>query len=201
MVYYGHATDPVTFGTLFLTYYLSIPVAVLLWFAISYEYIRKGNYRLKRLAGFLAVAVVITSLSGAGLLDEYLYLHVPYDEKITCFSSSCIMSSALVTEYGFNKEELEALGVPSFGVIHVYRLVDTGISYDLKLPKRLDHVVMTRPWLVLPVVDVYVYEVSQVNGTKQILNKEHYYLVWPMSPGGLLTEKLNFEFSVIIHSK
>ncbi|AJC72354.1 MAG: hypothetical protein J7K48_05355 [Thermococcus sp.] len=199
MVYYAHAADPFTFGMCFVLYYFSIPVAVLLWLWHNYVYIKKRKYRLKRLAVALLVAFFITSISGFVLLDQYLYLHTPYDEKITCFSSSCITSSALVTEYGFDKEELEAMGLPSFGIIRAYRLFDTGLSHDLKLPTKLNNVIMIRPWLILPVVDVYVYEMSQ-DGTKEIVDKKHYYLVWPVSPGGFLTEKFNFEFTVMINS-
>ncbi|EHR77395.1 hypothetical protein OCC_13001 [Thermococcus litoralis DSM 5473] len=195
MPYYAHATDPVTFGTFFVLYYATIPTVIFLWFWKYYYHIRKGNYHLKQLAILILLAFVITSFSGFKLLDQYFYIYSPVDEKITCYSSSCILSSPLITEYNFAREDFEKVGVPSIGFMRMYRVYDTGISHSLLSPKKLNHVVITRPLFFIPAIEVYVYSISE---DRRIAGRDKFYLIWPKSPGKLLTEKFDFKFSVMI---
>ncbi|MCD6373649.1 MAG: hypothetical protein J7L37_08940 [Thermococcus sp.] len=194
MVYYAHATDPVTFGTFFVLYYMTIPVALLLWFWKYYEYIRKKQYKLKELGVLILLAFMVTSFSGFMVLDQYLYLHTPFD-KMSCYTSSCVLSSPLMTEYGFAREDFEKLGVPSFGPMKIYRIYDTELSASLLLPKKLNYIVIVRPLIFLPVAELHVYEVSE---DRRLVKRETYYLVWPKSPGKFLTETFDAKFTVMI---
>ena len=193
MVYYEHATNPIVFGTLLSVYYFAVIVALIAWFWSSYQYIRKGKYRLKRLAGFLLIAIFLTSLSGARLLDKYLYLHSPVNSDF-CMTSSCVLSSTAVKTYNLNTTELKKLGVPSVGPMWVYALYDVGPSYRLGVQKPLRALVVVRPLLVVPAVEVYVYTFQSGHFT----GKQKFYVFWPKSPGAVLTEKLDFEFTVLI---
>jgi len=193
MVYYEHATTPIVFGALLSVYYFAMFVAVIAWFWSSYHYIRKGNYRLKRLAAYLLIAVFLTSLSGALMLGKYLYIHSP-DDGAFCMTASCVLSSRFLEEYNLNATELEKLGVPSVGPMWVYLLYDVGPSYRLGIPKRIQALVVVRPLILIPVVEVDVYPFAKGHFT----GRERFYLVWPQSPGGLLSEKLDFEFTVLI---
>ncbi|NJE54984.1 hypothetical protein E3E28_07175 [Thermococcus sp. 21S9] len=193
MVYYEHATTPIVFGALLSVYYFSIVVALIAWFWSSYQYIRKGNYRLKRLAGFLLIAIFITSLSGARLLDKYLYLHSPVNSDF-CMTSSCVLSSTGIKTYNLNTTELEKLGVPSVGPMWVYTIYDVGYSARLGIKKLFAGLVIVRPLLVVPAVEVYVYTFH--NG--HFVEKQKFYVFWPQSPGDVLTKKLDFEFTVLV---
>ncbi|USS39859.1 hypothetical protein NF865_05620 [Thermococcus aggregans] len=194
MVYYAHATDPVTFGTFFVLYYVTIPVVLLIWFWKYYVYLRKGQYKLKQLGILILLAFVVTSFSGFKVLDQYLYLYSPV-EKMTCYSSSCVLSLPLITEYGFAKEDFEKFGVPSLGFMRIYRIYDIELSASLLTPKKLNYVVIARPLIFIPVTELHVYEVSE---DKRLVKKETFYLVWPKSPGKFLTEKFDAKFSVMI---
>ncbi|ACS90740.1 MULTISPECIES: hypothetical protein [Thermococcus] len=194
MVYYAHATDPVTFGTFFVLYYVIIPAVLLTWFWKYYVYIKKRQYKLKQLGVLILLAFILTSFSGFKVLEQYLYLYSPV-EKMTCYSSSCVLSSPLVTEYGFVREDFEEFGVPSLGFMRIYRIYDTELSASLLTPKKLNYVVIARPLLFLPVTELHVYEVSE---NKRLVTKDKFYLVWPKSPGKFLTEKFDAKFSVMI---
>ncbi|WCN29578.1 hypothetical protein [Thermococcus kodakarensis] len=196
VVYFEHATDPVTFGLFMVLYYASIPLAIIVWAFKYYPYIQKREYHLKELGAFLLLAFMVTSFSGYSLLNQYLYLHSPFD-SISCYTSSCVLSSALTSEYGFSEEELKSYGLPSVGVMTVFRISDVVVSKSLLKPKRLNNIVITRAWLILPVVDVYVYHVS-TGPTKRIVGKERFYFVWPLSPGSFLSEKFDADFTVLI---
>ena len=193
MVYYEHATNPIVFGTLLSVYYFALLVAVIAWFAGSYQYIRKGNYRLRRLASFLVIAIFLTSLSSARILDKYLYIHSPLNNDF-CMTSSCVLSSTGVTTYHLNTTELERPGVPRVGPMWVYTIYDVGPSYRLGIKKPLRALVVVRPLLVVPAVEVNVYTFQN----RHFLEKQKFYVVWPQSPGSVLTEKLDFEFTVLI---
>jgi len=194
MVYYAHATDPVMFGMFFVLYYVAIPVTLLVWFWKYYNYIKKGQYRLKQLSILILLTFIVTSFSGFKILDQYLYIYSPV-EKITCYSSSCVLSSSLITKYGFVREDFEEFGVPSLGFMRIYRIYDTELSASLLTPKKLNYVVIARPLLFLPVTELHVYEVSE---NKRLVSKDKFYLVWPKSPGKFLTEKFDAKFSVMI---
>ncbi len=193
VVYYAHATNPVTFGTLLLAYYLSIPVAVILWFATSYGHIRKGNLRLKRLALYLFLAFITTSLSAYKMASIYFYIHSP-GEGYFCLTSSCVLSSSLLREYRIDPQTLESHGVPSFGPMAVYRVYDTGKTPTLGLQVRMDYLVIIRPMMVLPSAEVDVYHLSKGRAVK----REKFYITWPSSPGGVLTNRLGAKFTVFI---
>ncbi|MDI3476289.1 MAG: hypothetical protein PWQ79_1941 [Thermococcaceae archaeon] len=196
MVYFEHATNPIIFGMFIVLYYMSIPLAILAWAFKYYEYIRKGKYHLRELGIFILLSFVVTSFSGYSLLNQYLYIHSPFD-SISCYTSSCILSSPLTTEYGFSEEELKKHGVPSVGVMTAFRIFDVELSKSLLKPKKLDYIVITRPWIILPIVDVYVYQVSP-DSQKKIVKKERFYFIWPSSPGNFLSEKFDAEFTVMI---
>jgi hypothetical protein len=193
MVYYAHGTTPVIFGLLISLYYFSIPAALVLWYALSRPYIRKGNYRLKRLAALLLLAFFTTSLAGQQIIDKYLYIHSPVDPDF-CLSSSCVTSFEPLQRYHIDTENLEELGLPSSGPMWVYFLNDVGPSHSLGLNKRLKSLVVVRPLLFIPVVEVNTYEISG----KTVTGRSRFYVVWPVSPGKVLTEKFDFEFTVII---
>jgi len=193
MVYYEHATNPIVFGTLLSVYYSAIIVAVIWWFATSYQYIRKGKYKLKKLAALILLAIFLTSYSGARLLDKYLYIHSPRESDF-CMTSSCVFSFPAVKEYGLNTTELERLGVPAVGPMWVYLLYDAGPSYRLGIQKQLRALVIVRPLLLVPAVEVYVYPFKDGH----FLEKQKIYVVWPQSPGTILTRQLDFEFTVLI---
>ncbi|WP_297062808.1 hypothetical protein [Thermococcus sp.] len=193
MVYYEHATNPVVFGTLLTVYYSAMIIAVVAWFWSSYQYIQKGNYQLKKLVGFILIAVFLTSLSGARLLDKYLYLHSPINNDF-CMTSSCVLSSEGIKTYNLNTTELERLDVPSVGPMWVYPLYDVGPSYSLGINKQIKALVVVRPLLIVPAVEVVVY---QFRGT-HFTGKQKFYVVWPQSPGNVLSKKLDFHFTVLI---
>ncbi|AMQ19174.1 hypothetical protein [Thermococcus peptonophilus] len=194
MVYYAHGTTPVIFGLLISLYYFSIPAALALWFALSKPYISKGDYRLKRLAVLLLLAFFVTSLAGEQAIDKYLYIHSPVSPEF-CLSSSCVTSFEPLQRYHVDTENLEELGIPSYGPMWVYFLNDVGPTHSLGLNKRLEALVVVRPLLLLPVVEVNSYEISR--GGK-IIGRDRFYVVWPISPGNVLTERFDFEFTVII---
>lgn len=193
MVYYAHGTTPVIFGLLLALYYFSIPAALALWFALSRPYIKKGNYRLKRLATLILLAFFITSLAGGQIIDKYFYIHSPVSPGF-CFSSSCVTSFDPLQRYHVDTGNLEELGVPSVGPMWVYFLNDVGPSYSLGLNKKLEAFVVVRPLLFLPVVEVNAYEISR----GKITGRDRFYVLWPVSPGGVLTEKFDFKFTVLI---
>ncbi|MBP1912065.1 hypothetical protein [Thermococcus stetteri] len=193
MVYYAHGTTPVIFGLLISLYYFSIPAALALWFALSMPYIKKGNYRPKLLAALLILAFFITSLAGGQAIDKYLYIHSPASPEF-CLSSSCVTSFKPLQRYHVDTKDLEELGVPSYGPMWAYFLNDVGPTHSLGLNKRLKALVVVRPLLLVPVVEVNAYEISD----GKITGRDKFYVVWPVSPGKVLTEKFDFEFTVII---
>ncbi len=193
MVYYAHGTTPVVFGSLLVIYYVSIPMALLLWFAFSRPYIKKGTYRAKTLVSLLMLSFLITSLAGSQILDKYLYIHSPVDPGF-CVSSSCVSSFDALERYHIDSEALKTLGIPSYGLMWVYFLNDVGPTHSLGLNKRLRYLVVVRPLLIVPVVEVNAYRISH----GKIADRERFYVVWPMSPGKVLTEEFDFEFTVLI---
>ncbi|WP_297499530.1 hypothetical protein [Thermococcus sp.] len=193
MVYIEHATNPVIFGTLLVIYYFSIPMAFLFWYGSSYRYIKKRNFRLKRLLAYLLLAFILTGLSAYKITSIYFYIHSPAEGEF-CLSSSCVLSSGLLHEYGVNTETLEAVGLPSYGPMMVYRIYDVGTNITLGLPVRMNYVVIIRPLLILPLVEVNVYYIS---GRKAILRKT-FYVTWPSFPGDTITRALDVRFTVLI---
>jgi len=193
MVYYVHTTNPVAFGTLFVVYYVAFFVAVIAWFWRYNAYIRKGYYHLKQLAALLLLASIVTALMGAGLVGKYLYLHSPTDPQF-CMTSSCVLSSKPVSYYPGLSDSLKKYGLPSFGPMWVYFVQDVGPSHSLGLNKRIEFVAVVRPLLPLPVVEVSVYNVT----SGRVTGAEKFYIIWPQSPGAVLTRKLDFEFTVLV---
>ena len=193
MVYLEHATTPAIFGALLVLYYLSIPVALVAWYWRSHAYIRKGNFRLKRLLLYLLLAFVVTSLSAYKIASIYFCIHSPEEGQL-CLTSSCILSSPLLEEYKIDSGTLESLGVPSFGLMTVYRVYDTGKNVTLGLPVRMNYVVIIRPLVILPSAEVNVYYVS---GGRAV-GREKFYIAWPASPGGVITKRLGVRFTVLI---
>jgi len=164
MVYYTHATNPITFGTLFVVYYGVIFVAIIAWFWRYYAYIRKGRYHLKQLAAYLIVAFLITSLAGAAIAGKYLYLHSPLEPQF-CMTSSCVLSSHPVERYGLNETGLKEAGIPKLGPMWVYIVYDRGVRNEVIMEKELRALVIVRPLLLVPVVEVSVYHFSGENVT------------------------------------
>ncbi|WP_297551332.1 hypothetical protein [Thermococcus sp.] len=195
MVYYEHTTTPVIFGFFFVLYYLAIPSALVLWYARSYNYIRKRNFMLKRLSTYLLVAFFITSLSAYKLTSIYLYLHSPSPGAL-CLTSSCVVSSDPVVRYNLSINDLERAGVPSIGPMTVYRIYDTASSKELGLPTRMNYLVVVRALLVVPAVEVISYNVS---GTR-VVGKKSFYVVWPFSPGKVLEDNFGVRFTVLVFS-
>lgn len=193
MVYFEHATTPVIFGALLFVYYFSIPIALIAWYWGSYTYIRKGNFRLKRLLLYLLLAFVITSLSAYKIASTYFYIHSPGEGQL-CLTSSCVLSSPLLKEYGIEPKTLGSLGVPSFGIMTFYRIYDTGRNATLGLPVRMNYVVVIRPVVILPSAEVSVYYIS---GKRAVVRKK-FYITWPSSPGGVITSRLGVRFTVLI---
>ncbi|WP_099209262.1 hypothetical protein [Thermococcus henrietii] len=193
MVYYTHTTTPVVFGTLFVIYYVAFFVAVIAWFWKYNAYIQKGNYHLKQLIILLLLASIVTSFMGAQLVGKYLYIHSPTDSQF-CMTSSCILSSKPLSYYPTLSESLKKYNVPSFGPMWVYFVQDVGSSHSLGLNKKIEFVAVVRPLLLLPVVEVSVYNVS----SGEVTGSESFYIIWPQSPGSVLTRKFDFDFTVLV---
>lgn len=193
MVYYTHGTSPVTFGALLVLYYFSIPLAVIFWYAKYVSYIKKRDFKLKKLGIYLIVAIFITSISAYELAGIYFYIHSPA-EGITCYTSSCVLSSELLKRYKVNTTELERLGLPKIGPMAVYRVYDTGRDPETFLPKKMDYLVIVKPLIIVPAARVYVYHV----GSGENSWKKSFTIVWPLQPGSVITENLKTEFTVII---
>jgi len=193
MVYYAHSTTPIVFGTLMVVYYSSIPLALLWWYVRHREYMKKGNYKLKRLAAYLLVAFFLTSYSSYKMASIYLYIHSPSDGAF-CMTSSCVLSSEPVGYYHINASSLEKLGLPSVGPMVVYRIYDRGLNATGGLPVRMDYMAVVRPLLIVPVTEVDVYYLKGTTAE----TRERFFIIWPLSPGGVLTKKLGTVFTVII---
>jgi len=193
MVYYAHATTPIAFGFFYILYYLSIPTALLSWYLTSFRYIQKRNFKLKRLATYLLLAVLITSFSSYKLTSTYLYLHSP-DNGVFCMTASCMLSSPPVVQYEINTESLKDAGLPSPGPMMIYRIYDIGNDNRLGLPVRMDYIAVVRPLIILPATEVTVYKVS---GTR-VTQKKSFLVVWPESPGSVLEKNLGVKFTVLI---
>jgi hypothetical protein len=193
MVYYEHATNPVVFGFFYTLYYLAIPSALILWYWKNYEYIKKRNFRLKRLGLYLLVAFLITSFSTYELVSIYLYLHSPVSGSL-CLTSSCVLSSSPVVEYNLSRTSLEEAGVPSVGIMKVYRIYDVGKDVELGLPRRMNYLVLVKPLLILPAVEVTAYNVS---GT-EVTGKKSFFVFWPRPPASVLEENFGVRFTVLV---
>jgi hypothetical protein len=193
MVYFEHATTPVIFGFLTVFYYFSIPLAFIAWYWQNYAYIKKRNFKLKRLLAYLMIAFLVTSLAAYKMASIYFYIHSPAEGEF-CMSASCIAASPILERYGVNTDSLKELGMPSFGPMAVYRVYDTGTNATVPLPVRMDYVVVVRPLLVLPAsqVDVYYLDGGDVR------YKDTFYIVWPKSPGNVLTKNLDVKFTVLV---
>ena len=195
MVYYEHATNPIAFGFFFVLYYLAIPSALILWYARSYNYVRKRNFMLKRLSAYLLVAFFITSLSAYKLTSIYLYLHSP-SHGVLCLTSSCMVSSDPVVRYNLSVSGLEGAGLPSIGPMNVYRVYDVARDRELGLPTKMNYLVVVRALLVVPAAEVIAYNVS---GT-EVVGKKSFYVVWPRSPGSVLEDNFGIRFTVLVFS-
>ena len=193
MVYFEHATTPIIFGFLMTFYYFSIPLAFIAWYWQNYAYIKKRNLRLKRLAAYLLIAFMVTSLTAYKMTSIYFYIHSPVEGKI-CMTASCVVSSPPLTRYGINGSSLEELGVPSLGPMAVYRVYDTGRNATVPIPTRMNYVTIVRPFIIVPVAQVNVYYISGEDARF----KKTFYVVWPKSPGRALTENLDVRFTVLI---
>ena len=193
MVYFEHATTPIIFGFLMAFYYFSIPLAFIAWYWQNYAYIKKRNFKLKRLAAYLLLAFLVTSLAAYKMASIYFYIHSPADGKI-CMTASCVVSSPPLTRYGINGSSLEDLGIPALGPMAVYRVYDTGTNATVPLPVRMNYVVIVRPLIIVPSAEVSVYYIEGENARL----KKTFYIVWPESPGGVLTEELDVKFTVLI---
>jgi len=179
MVYYEHGTTPIIFGFTYVLYYAAIPLSVLAWFALAHNHIRKGNYRPRLLAVLLLAGFAVTSLSGAMLVNQYLYIHSPVDGTFCPLAPCDGPYRDYVGELNFT------------GPAWVYVLYDTGPSYRLGIERPLRAVAVVRPLLLVPAVEVRLYDLSG-------RHLETFYIIWPRSPGGVLSERLDFRFTVLI---
>jgi len=193
MVYYSHATTPVIFGGLLVLYYFSIPIALILWYGKYHAYIKKRNFRLKKLAVYLLIAIFVTSFSACKITGIYFNIHSPTSGTM-CYTASCVISSDSLAQYHVSTTELKKLGLPKFGPMEVYLVRDTGVDTETLMPKKMDYLVIVRPLMVVPAARVDIYH---VNG-KGASWKKSFTIVWPLQPGSVLTEKLKTEFTVII---
>ncbi len=193
MVYHSHATTPVIFGGLLVLYYFSIPLALILWYGKYHAYIKKRNFRLKKLAAYLLIAVFVTSFSAYKITGIYFDIHSPTGGT-TCYTASCVLSSDSLKLYHLNTTELKRLGLPEFGLMKVYLVRDTGVDTETLMPKRMDYVAIVRPLLIVPAARVDVYHVDGESASW----KKSFTIVWPLQPGSVLTDKLKTEFTVII---
>ena len=78
--------------------------------------------------------------------------------------------------------------------MRVYRVYDTGTNATVPLPVRMNYVVIVRPLIIVPSAEVSVYYIEGENARL----KKTFYIVWPESPGGVLTEELDVKFTVLI---
>ena len=195
MVYLAHATTPVVFGILSVVYYFSIPVALIIWAYLNREYIKKGNYRLKRLAAYLLVAFFFTSLAAYEMTSIYFYLHSPMEGAL-CFTSSCVLHSAPFERYQLHGDGFEKLGLPAVGPMKVYRIYDGGTNATDLMPVLMNYVVVIRPMVFLPGAEVNVYYIKGHDA----VSRKRFLVFWPFSPGGVLTKHLNVKFTVFVIS-
>jgi len=195
MAYIAHATNPVLFGMLFVVYYFSIPVALILWAYFNREYIKKSNYRLKRLAVYLLVAFFFTSFSAYEMTSIYFYLHSPTDGSL-CLTPSCVLHSAPLERYHLRGDGFEKLGLPAVGPMLVYRVYDGGTNATDLMPVLMNYVAIIRPMVVLPGAEVNVYDIRGHDA----VSRQRFFVFWPLSPGGALTKHLDVEFTVFIIS-
>ncbi len=194
MVYLLHTTNPVSFGLLFILYYASIPLAFLIWMIKYRQYLQtRTSYKLKQLGAFLAVALVVTSISAFGVTHYYVYLHSPAKSGI-CLTGSCLCSSDVLVRYHIDPQTLRSQGVPTYGIMMLYRMVDRGISVTTFMPIRLNSVVIVQAIPPFPGIRVYDYKVE---GGK-IVSKKAFFIVWPEQPGSVLTHQYNITFSVLV---
>lgn len=193
MAYIEHAVQPLPFVLLLTFYYITIPVVILIWAVTSRYYISKGNYRLKRFASLLLAGLIVTSMIGFEITSMYVNLHSPLGGNV-CFTSSCVLSSPPVTQYSFSRENIESYGLPSLGLMRVYRVYDIGKNATLGLPVKMNYLVVIRSWVLLPVVDVYVYYVRG----NEVYAKKSIRIFWPEYPGSVLTSELGVRFTVFI---
>ncbi len=190
-MYYSHTTTPLAFGTLFVSYYAAIPLAFLIWLIRYHAYIRRGIYKIKQLVAFLIVALLITSASLFLMLNDYIYLHSP-DRTGIILRGSDLSSSNLLTEYGLKPAEIKRFGVPSFGVMRMYRMADSVLPAGSYFVTSVNSVVIIRMIPFVPAVQVYNYRIE--NGTVVGLNK--FYVVWPEQPGSVLTKEYKAVFTI-----
>lgn len=195
MVYMAHATNPVVFGILSVVYYFSIPVALIIWAYLNKEYLKKGNYRLKRLAVYLLVAFFFTSLAAYEMTSIYFYIHSPADGSI-CLTSSCVLHSAPFERYHLRTDGFERLGLPAVGPMKVYRIYDGGTNATDLMPVLMNYVVVIRPMVVLPGAEVNVYYIKGHDA----VSRKRFLVFWPLSPGGVLTRNLDVKFTVFVIS-
>jgi len=190
LVYYLHATTPLVFGTLFVVYYSAIPLAFILWFIKYRKYITSGQYKIKELVAFVLIALLATSTSLFLMLDKYIYLHSPEKSGIL-LKGSDIYSSHVLKDYGISPQELKKFGVPSYGVMIAYRMVDTVLP-EKSLVTHVDSIVVLRMIPFVPAVKVYDYKVEG----NRVVGLRTFYVVWPEQPGTVLTREYKALFTI-----
>ncbi len=192
MAYIEHAVQPLSLVLLLVFYYLTIPIVIITWLLTSRHYISKGNYRVKRFVSLLLTGLIATSMIEFEITSMYVNLHSPLGGNV-CFTSTCLLSSPPVVQYSLSRG-LESYGLPSFGFMRVYRVYDVGKNATLGLPAKMNYLVVLRSWILLPVVDVYVYYVKG----NTVYSKKSIRILWPEYPGSVLTRELGVRFTVFI---
>jgi len=190
LVYCSHATTPISFGILFISYYVAIPLAFLAWLTMYWRYLKRGVYKIKQLVGFMLVALLITSVSLFLMLNDYVYLHSP-DRTGIVLRGSDFYSSPMLEGYGINPQQLKKFGVPSCGVMRMYRMVDSVLPQN-SIVTQVNSIVIIRMIPFVPAVKIYDYKVE---GNK-IVHLRTFYVVWPEQPGSVLTKEYKALFTI-----
>ncbi|WP_297439023.1 hypothetical protein [Thermococcus sp.] len=197
MVYITHYPNILAYVFPLLLYYISIPAAFIVWWMRYSDDIMAGARHLKSLGVYFLIALVTTSSMLFLLTDEYLYVHADGRTPL-CLSGSCITSQTWIGHYRINTADLKRFGIPEYGMMREYRLVDSGVKPNSIIGEKtkVNSLVIIRTFLILPVTEVYDYKIGSDMHT--VVSKEKFYIVFPEYPGTVLTEHYDMEFSLFL---
>ncbi|AEC51052.1 hypothetical protein PNA2_0134 [Pyrococcus sp. NA2] len=182
-----------------MLYYSLIPLGILIALRAKWDYIVRRYWRSVIRAFLITLLIVLplTSLVQFKLTGDYLYVYSLTKTGI-CLTNSCLVEKMKENEeYKFNITGIRKYGMPRFGIMQAYRLVDK--KYN-KLKWRYDvvnAVVIIRSLFPLPITEVWSYEVDPRESHK-IIGLRKFYIYYPYNPGTLLTRAYDFEFTMFL---
>ncbi|AEH24078.1 hypothetical protein [Pyrococcus yayanosii] len=198
-MYYDHF--PTFGGYIFgmILYFALIPLVFLVVLRAEWDYIGKKMWKkvMRPFIICLLLASSLTSLLQFKLTNDYLYVY-SLTRTDTCLTASCLVSEMERNEYyKFNVTAIQKLGMPRFGLMRAFRLVDKKFNKMKFGYEQVNAVVITRSMFPLPITEVWSYEVDPKDSHK-ITGLKKFYVYYPYNPGTLLSRFYDFEFTMFL---